>query len=366
VVRAYAIIGPLVAHLLVLRYTRSFSILHRALASLFFLAVFFSFDGNAVWPTVALASVSLPVATALARSRIVTAGLLIGAAILFKQTAAYVLLFASVGLALERRWRAVGILLLVSSVPYWMTALVFSALDAGPEMLRWTLVVPLSIRPWIVSARPGNLDAFVLLCAFLPTAADALFERRGENEVSSRWLLLVAAGFAAICYPRFTVLQTVAAVPCLAVGTARFLRRFSTRRSLKAAAYGFVVTLVATRAAVLASGNFFDGKVLFWNHEPSLDALAARLRELPRDTPLESPLWDNVLPRSGLLPPGRLYVNPYFDWFFDVDRVHDRMQAALEREGGVVVGYRGSASGGEAIGPYLLSRVEPNRGRAAE
>lgn len=366
VVRAYAIVGPLVAHLLVLRHTRSFSILHRALASLFFLAVFFSFDGNAVWPTVVMASMSLPVASALSRGRILAAGLLIGTAILFKQTAAYVLLFAAVGLALERRWRSVAILVLVSSLPYWTVALLFSALDAGPEMLRWTLVVPLSIRPSFVSARPSSLDAFVLLCAFLPTATEAFLERPFENEVSSRWLLLVAVGFAAICYPRFTVLQTIAAVPCLAVGTARFLRRFSTRRSLKTSAYGFVMTLVAARGVVLASGNFFDGKVLFWNHEPSLDALAARLRELPRDTPLESPLWDNVLPRSGLLPPGRLYVNPHFDWFFDVDRVHDRMEAALEREGGVVVGYRGSASGRDAIGPYLLRRVEPKRGRAAE
>src|SRR5512143_62772 len=158
----------------------------------------------------------------------------------------------------------------------------------------------------------------------------------------------------------------VAAIPCLAVGAARFVHRLSSRGILRAGAFALVAAFALSRAAILASGGEFDGKVLFWNHEPALDALAARLRELPRDTPLHSTLWDNVLPRSGLLPPGRLYVNPYFSWFFGVDRVEERIQAALRREGGVVVVYRRAASEPDVVGPYRIFRVEPQGGKTHE
>jgi hypothetical protein len=366
VVRAYAIVWPVIAHLFVLRYTRSFGLAERALASAFILAVFFSMEGNSNWPTAVMAAASLPIAADVSRDRIVRAGLLIGLAILFKQTAAYVLVFAFFGLALERRWRSAALLALVSCVPYWVTAFAFSFLGAGPEMLRWTLEVPLTIRPSFITARPSAYDASVLLFAFLPTVVDALLERPGEHEVRSRWLLLVAAGFAAICYPRFGLPQTLAAVPCLAVGAARFLRRLSLRPLLRAGAYGLVAMFTLSRAAILGSSGEFDGKVLFWNHEPALDGLAARLRELPPDTPLHSTLWDNLLPRAGLLPPGRLYVNPYFTWFFAVDDVGDRVQAALRRTGGVVVGYRSSRFGRDVIGPYRIFRVKPQDTRTAE
>lgn len=366
VVRAYAIVWPLVAHLFVLRQTRSFGLPERALASAFFLTAFFSLDGHAVWPTTIMTALALPIAAALSRDRILRAGLLIGVAILFKQTAAYVLVFAVVGLAFERRWRSAAILLLAGSIPYWATVAVFAGLGAGPEMLRWTVEVPFSIKPAFVSARPTVFDASVLLFAFFPTIADSLLERPGEYSVRSRWLLLVALGFAAICYPRFTVLQMVAAIPCLAVGAARFLRRRPPLPLFRLAAYGFIVTFVVMRGVVLGSGRDFDGKVLFWNQEPALDALAARLRRFPPNTPLYSPLWDNVLPRAGLLPPGRLYVNPYFDWFFPVDDVGDRIQAALRAQGGVVVGYRGAPSDEDVIGPYRIQVWKPQSSPPAE
>lgn len=166
VVRAYAIVWPLVAHLFVLRQTRSFGLPERALASAFFLTAFFSLDGHAVWPTTIMTALALPIAAALSRDRILRAGLLIGVAILFKQTAAYVLVFAVVGLAFERRWRSAAILLLAGSIPYWATVAVFAGLGAGPEMLRWTVEVPFSIKPAFVSARPTVFDASVLLFAF--------------------------------------------------------------------------------------------------------------------------------------------------------------------------------------------------------
>jgi hypothetical protein len=366
VVRAYAILWPLIAHLSVLRHTRSFNLAERALASAFFLAVFFSFEGNSNWPTAVIAAAALPIAAELGRDRIVRAGLLIGVAVLFKQTAAFVLVFALIGLFFERRFRSAALLVLVTCLPYWATVAGFGLFGAATDMLRWTLVVPLTIRPDFISARPSVYDTSVLFFAFLPTAVDALLERPGDHPVRSRWLLLVAAGFAAVAYPRFGLPQTLGAIPCLAVGAARFIHRLSLRPLLRVAAYGVVAALTVARAAVLAAGGEFDGKVLFWNHEPALDALSARLRELPPETPLQSTLWDNVLPRSGLLPPGRLYVNPYFTWFFAVDDIGNRIQAALRRSGGVVVGYRGSALGRDVIGPYRIFPVNPQDVRRTE
>jgi hypothetical protein len=116
---------------------------------------------------------------------------------------------------------------------------------------------------------------------------------------------------------------------------------------------------------ILIGGRDFDGKVFFWNHEPALDALAARLQEIPRDVPLYSIFWDNVLPRAGLLPPGRLYVNPFFDFFFAVDDVGRRIQSALRQRGAVAVGYRGSRSGRDQIGPYRIYWIEPQQTAAA-
>jgi hypothetical protein len=233
-------------------------------------------------------------------------------------------------------------------------------------MLRWTIEVPLTIRPSFIKAQPSAYDGSVLFFAFLPTVVDALLERSGEYEVRSRWLLLVAAGFAAIAYPRFGLPQTLAAIPCLAVGAARFLRRMSFRPLLRAGAYGLVTMFTLARGAILGSGGEFDGKVLFWDHEPALDKLADRLRQFPRDTPLHSQLWDNVLPRAGLLPPGRLYVNPYFTWFFSVDDIGRRIESALRRRGALVVDYRGSTSDGEAIGPYAIRWMKPRPPGGAE
>jgi hypothetical protein len=65
-----------------------------------------------------------------------------------------------------------------------------------------------------------------------------------------------------------------------------------------------------------------------------------------------------VLPRSGLLPPGRLYVNPYFNWLFPVDDVGERIQAAIRREGALII-EPASSSDGEVVGPYAIRVIKP-------
>lgn len=362
--RGFAILPALVAHGFVLAQTRSLRLLHRALASAFFLAIFYASDGNAVWPTPILAALAIPIASELTRRRAVRAGLLFGLAILFKQTAAYALLLAVLWLWAERRRGEAARVFLAACVPYFAALAVFAALGAGGEMLRWTILVPFTIHPAIEAFRPGFWTVATLLIGFLPLAAETARERLDEPPEaipSARALLVVGAGLALICYPRFDSLQTVASVPCLAVGAARLMSRRPALLSRSAAA--FTATLALSRGAVLASGGGFDGKVLFWNDEPAFEALVARLSALPRDTPLHSELWGNVLPRAGLLPPGRLYEHPWFYWFFSVERLGERIREAAAKPGTVVVGYRGAHPDGEAVGPYAIVRIRGREGR---
>ncbi|HEY7113968.1 MAG TPA: hypothetical protein VIA45_13635, partial [Thermoanaerobaculia bacterium] len=94
-------------------------------------------------------------------------------------------------------------------------------------------------------------------------------------------------------------------------------------------------------------------RVLVWNDEPAFNALVERLRAMPPG-PVHSELWSNVLPRAGRLPPGNLWVHPWFGWFFAVDRIGERIAAASARPGTILVGFRGSPPGGETIGPYEI------------
>jgi hypothetical protein len=128
-------------------------------------------------------------------------------------------------------------------------------------------------------------------------------------------------------------------------------------RLVSRAAILFVANFTIFRGFVLAKGAEFDGRMLFWNDEKSFNVLIAELRRLPPGTPLYSKLWNNVLPRSGLLPPGRIYVHPWFEWFFPVDRVGDRVEEAARAPGTVVVDYWRTGVPGKRVGPYVISTV---------
>ena len=155
VVRAYAILWPLLAHVFLLRETRPFPVWNRALSSAFFLAVFFSTDGNAVWPTVVMAALAIPLAGALSGARMRKAGVLLGAAIVFKQTAAYVLILAVAWLLIRRRGREAAALFGFACAPYLLTLAVLSFFGAGTAMLRWTILVPFTIHTDLVVFRPS-------------------------------------------------------------------------------------------------------------------------------------------------------------------------------------------------------------------
>jgi hypothetical protein len=352
--RFYGIVFPLVAHVSLLRETRGFRGAVRVLASAFFLTLLFGFEGNAVWPTVVMTALAIPIAASLSRGRLVRAGLLIGLAILFKQTAAFALFAAMLTLAFERRLRDAARLLLAASAPYAVTLGIFFGLGAGVDMLRWTILVPFTVRPenaHLFALTPFRI--YTLVAAFLPLIAEAALERRGERDVSAKWLLVVALGFCAVVYPDFTFFNAVAAVPCLAVGAARLMARG--RRLVSAAAAAYVGVFVIAKGAAVAAGSDADGKVLFWNDDPAFNTVVENLRALPPETRVYSRLWGNLNARADRLPPGRVYVHPWFPWFFPVDHTGEAVERAAATPGTVVVGYRLSR-GSAGIGPYALTR----------
>jgi hypothetical protein len=352
--RAYAAFWPLVGHFFLLRETRRFSLFARVCGSAFFLVVFFLSEGNAVWPTVVMTAFAIPIAGALSRRRMVEAGLLIGIAILFKQTAAYLLMLSALVLLLDRRVKETLRLVAVACAPYFAVLAVFAALGAATDMLRWTVVVPFLVGADIAQFDVGPMTIVNFIATFLPLAVDAWLERPGEREVSSRWLLVVAVGLAAIAFPRFNLMNAVGAVPCLALGAARLMSR--PNRAVAVPAAAFVLVLTISRGAILFAGSEFDGRVRYWNENPNFNALIERLRQLPPDTRIRSELWGNVLPRAERLPPGDVYQHTWLYWFLPIDHTGERMQAALAKPGTVIVKARDATSKGEIVGPYVIVR----------
>jgi hypothetical protein len=351
-VRLFAILWPLGAHAALLHETRRFGPAVRFWTSAFFLSMFYAWQGNSVWPSVAIAALAIPIANALGRQRLRTAGLWIGAAILLKQTGAFLLVLVLLRLEIARRPLAALLRLAFwASLPYVLAGLAFAAAGAGRDFVRWTLLIPFQLSDEILVV-PRTFFAVTVLAAFLPIVFEALLEKPGEFEVSIRWHLLVAAGLLLVAYPRFHPMECVACLPCLAVGAARFLGR--RMQPLHALAVTAVVALTLPTAFSVGVGQRFDGKVVFWNDDPSIDRLVGRLRSLPPDTTLLLDLWPNVLPRAGLLPPGRLYVHPWLPYLFEFDSVGERITRAALRRGTAVVGFRGANLPGERVGPYII------------
>jgi hypothetical protein len=359
VVRAVAVAGPLAAHAMALAHTRSLSAWKRLAVSGFFLVAILVSDGNAVWPTVMMAALSLPIASDLTRGKWLRAGLAIGAAILMKQTAAAVLVVVVAVLLLRRSYRAILPVAAGATIPYAAALVLLAPLGAAREMLFWTAVVPFRVQE--LTPPPGLSSLVMLAAAFAPTAAAAWIERKKGSASTSvlsvpsvpsaAWLLAVAFGFALLCLPNFLVMQTVAALPCLAVGAARLFEIAPPPLSRIAVLY--VATWTLSRAAILAGGATFDARVLFWNEDPAFNAVIARLERFPPETRVHSELWGNVLPRSRRLPPGGIWVHPWLRWYFQVEDVRHRVLAAAETPGTVCVDTRTSLPG-ERIGPYSV------------
>ena len=352
VVRGFAILGPLAAHAQTLHATRGLPLSARLLGSGLFLVCLLDWDASAVWPSVLMMPLSLLIASDLSRGRLRRAALLIGIAILIKQTAAYVLLICVLRLIWRKRVSEAPAFLLWASLPYASAAVLFGLVGAGTMFLQWTLVVPFRIEEAIAVA-PPPAALWVLAAAALPLAMEAALEKPGEYEIEARWLLAVALGFMLMIFPRFGLAQAAASIPCLALGAARLLARSGSR--LRIPSYALVGTIVLTRGAGAITGTQWDSRIEFWNGDPAFNVLAERLRSLPRDTPLATDLFDNIYPRSGLAPPGRIYYAPWLAYLAPYDSIGERVRAARRQPGVVWVSYRTSMGRREGIGPFLIT-----------
>jgi hypothetical protein len=350
-VRLFAIAWPLAAHAALLHETRTVRLADRFWGSAFFLSLLYAWHGSSLWPTVAIGALAIPIANALGREKLRSAGLWIGFAILIKQTAALVLLVVAIRFVLSRRTSALFKVLAWSCLPYALTGLLFTALGAGRDFLHWTLWIPFQLHGDILHAPTGAL-ALAVSAAFTPALFEAAREKPGEYEVSVRWHLAVAIGLLLACYPRFHALEVLACLPCLAVGAARLLRR--REQPFRAFAHAMLAAITLPVALTVALGDRFDGRVVFWNDDPAIARLVTRLRVLPPDAPLLLDLWPNVLPLSGRLPPGRLYVHPWLPYLFEFDEVQATITRAALSHPTAFVAFYGTRAAGARVGPYSM------------
>ncbi len=110
--------------------------------------------------------------------------------------------------------RGAARLFLFASLPYFAVVGAFALAGSGTDMIRWTLVMPFEMTGLMESGPPGFFPIAMLSLAFLPAIVESRTAPAGPDREGARWLLLVAAGFAAMVVPRFQTLQAVAAFPC--------------------------------------------------------------------------------------------------------------------------------------------------------
>jgi hypothetical protein len=355
VLHAFSLIGPLAAHGILLREMRTFSLTNRAIGSLFFLSFFYGWNGNSIWPVPLIAALAIPVARALEDDRFSRAAILIGMMILFKQTSAYLLVIVVIRVLIAGKPKRAAAIAGLAGLPYFIAAALFTLPGAGRDYFLWTLVIPFSTSGAIATP-PAFGDIVKIGVCFLPLIGWTFVRespRRGPG-----WLLTTTVGLTLIVVPRFDFLEAVAAVPCLALGAGRWMEQGA--RLPRAIRRAVSTTIGASFAATVALGGTFDGSLLFWNGEPSFERLIREIRRMP-SAPLVSEIWENVLPRTGRLPPGRLYFHPWLYYDGPVEHVAERIQRAAKKENAIVVSFSPPPSEVRRSGPYWLGRAGDGR-----
>ena len=339
-------------------------------ASLFFLATFYLWDGNAVYPDVAIAALAIPAFLALERRTprgAASAGLLLGAAVAIKQPAALALLAAAVWVAATAR-PLLGRLLVFAAIPLAACAAVFAAAGGLREMLLWTVVVPLRDYRGRTNLGIGEAQVPFVLLGALTLAAYLAFGRRGRvgSPPSSSLLILLTLGFAAMAYPKFELVHLIAAVPLLAVAAGE---TFDAARRLPGAARlaaAIPAVVIALDAAFLATDTS-SGEISFWNSAAD-DAIVRRLAALP-----PAPLYlygpdQNLFIRSGRVPPGGLYANPDLWYQLRAEDLEARQIAVLRAHPETIVLSSGPGSiqtgdAGKRLEAFLSANYRAPDGR---
>jgi hypothetical protein len=282
-------------------------------ASLFFVATFYLWDGNAVYPDVAIAALTIPAWLLLREGSsrgIALAGALLGSAVAIKQPACVAVAAAAIGIAFTFP-RALGRFLLFAALPYMACAAAYVLAGSGREFLLWTVIVPLRDYGGRTGLLINAAQVPWIILGSLPLAAHILMRAAGARAKASAppsFLLPLILGFGVMALPKFELVHMIPCVPLLAVAAGLAVE--AARRGA-----GPVRWMTAIPAAVIALDSLFlatdtsAGEISFWNTKED-DLLVRELARRPA-----APLYlygpdQNVFIRSGRLPPGRLYANP--------------------------------------------------------
>lgn len=309
------------------------------------------FGGPELWPDVFVAPFVLAATLVLSRvartaaaSRLRAAGLLLGSAILVKQTSAWVLLGAVVWAVVaggRERWRRATSLAAWGSLPYLVFAVAWAALFRTGEHLYWTLWLPVSGHAAEIGSSTDLADLLEAVAPAMAFPAAGLLARaaRGRGH-RARPLPFLGFAVAGMAWPRWGLLHLAGSLGVVVLATlvafrggraflARGRRRSPSRSALAAAGVGAAFLACHVAVAGLGAGPLLaaelGGPVRYWDD--------ARVREMARRAEAAAgpggsflnfgATYDNVYVRAATPPPCGLYVNVAF-WFFLDKRGLDR------------------------------------------
>jgi hypothetical protein len=311
-------------------------------------------DGLCVFPDAVLPPVLLAAALLLerfddsgSRAPLRAGGLLLGLAVLVKQTSAWVALAALAWVLLRRKGlRAALELGAAIATPYALFAVLWGVAFRTTAHLYWTLIVPIFGGFAKEIRMAGGLeDVHEALAPFLAIPAVLLLQRAlGPRRLSAAAAL--AVGTIGMAWPRSGLLHLSSAVGLVSLLAARavlaairvagaWYRNEVTRPRLAMFVAGVSLTVVALGVAVIGGGavlaDAWGGDVFYWN-----DPLTLRLEEeirgrvRPGETLfLYNTNRDNLYARTRALTPDGLYVNSSFWYCFDRAGVDQRVTRGL-------------------------------------
>jgi hypothetical protein len=321
-------------------------------------------EGPALWPEPFLAPLMLGAVLLLERHErrggprlLAGAGLVFGAGILVKQTAAWPAAAAFLWLASRSRRRGAGAAALFGAavaLPYLVFSVTWAAAFRTLAHLRWTLVYPLfsgMSRDIATPFGPADLHEAVVL--FLPLAAAVLLGTRRFPEASRSPLVAVTVGSAFLAWPRFGLLHLAAGTGLVVLAACRSLlvlaastRRARTMRarigSLVASGFAAAALAAFVGVAVLGAGPFLadarGGPVFSWDDSTTRALVrTVKTRVVPGGELLVYEPHQTLYALTGTRAPGGFYVHPLFWYCLSRDGGDERLVAALEAHPGLPV-----------------------------
>ncbi len=312
------------------------------------------FAGPAVWPDPLIAPIFLLAALILeafeesdSRKMLLIAGVILGVAVLMKQTAAWGGVFVLAWLGIGRRGiRNLSVFAAAFVCPFLAFAILWGAAFQTTSHLYWTLLPITSKLGDEVAILPAWADMHEAIAPFLVLPAFFLLARASGSRILKAPLLMAAAG-AAMSWPRTGLLHLAASAGVLALVASRatsaivrlvrqWRRESPSLLRLSVAAAGIGLLLVSLGAQVwIGTGLMRDewlGPVRYWD-DPYTRRVAAAVtsRASPGGRIFLYNMFgrDTVYAITGTRTPEDLYVNSAFWYCLNKDRVDARVTASL-------------------------------------